>query len=60
MVSVRDKVWKQITENDVKFVKLWFTDILGFLKSFSIPVEELEKALDLLTELAIERVRPGG
>jgi len=33
-------------EHDVKFVRLWFTDILGFLKSFAIPVEELETALE--------------
>ena len=41
-----EKLWEQIKDNDVKFIKLWFTDILGFLKSFSIPVEELEKALE--------------
>lgn len=40
------QLWEQVKDNDVKFIKLWFTDILGFLKSFSIPVEELEKALD--------------
>ena len=28
----------------VRFVRLWFTDVLGFLKSFAIPAEELEKA----------------
>jgi glutamine synthetase len=33
-------------ENDVKFIRLWFTDIVGALKSFAITVEELEKALD--------------
>jgi glutamine synthetase len=33
-------------KNDVKFIRLWFTDILGFLKSFAITVEELENALD--------------
>jgi glutamine synthetase len=38
------KVLKMIEENDVKFIKLWFTDILGFLKSFSVPKEEIEKA----------------
>ena len=38
------KVMKMIKENDVKFIKLWFTDILGFLKSFSVPKEEIEKA----------------
>src|SRR2546430_10413610 len=33
-------------ESGVRFVRLWFTDVLGFLKSFAIPVEELEKAFD--------------
>jgi glutamine synthetase len=33
-------------ENKVKFIRLWFTDIVGALKSFAITVEELEKALD--------------
>src|SRR4030067_2753307 len=39
-------VMKKIEENDIKFIKLWFTDILGFLKSFSVPKEELEKAFN--------------
>ena len=30
---------------DVKFIRLWFTDILGILKSVAITVEELEHAL---------------
>ena len=46
MASTREQIWEQIKEYDVKFVKLWFTDILGFLKSFSVPVEELGKAMD--------------
>jgi glutamine synthetase len=33
-------------DRDVKFIRLWFTDILGSLKSFAITVEELEEALD--------------
>jgi len=46
MASLREQVAKQIADYDVKFVKLWFTDILGFLKSFTIPVEEMDKAVD--------------
>jgi glutamine synthetase len=42
----RDYVLKMAKEHDVKFVRLWFTDILGMLKSFAITVEELETALD--------------
>ncbi|GAB6183862.1 type I glutamate--ammonia ligase [Thermodesulfovibrio hydrogeniphilus] len=37
-------VLKLVKELNVKFVRLWFTDILGQLKSFAIPVEELEVA----------------
>ncbi|MGD9393655.1 MAG: glutamine synthetase family protein [Dehalococcoidia bacterium] len=42
----RDYVLKMAKEHDVKFIRLWFTDILGMLKSFAITVEELETALD--------------
>ena len=33
-------------ELDVKFIRLWFTDILGTLKGFAITVDELEEVLD--------------
>ncbi|MFW6156359.1 MAG: glutamine synthetase family protein [Armatimonadota bacterium] len=36
---------KQAHEKNVKFVRLWFTDVLGFLKSFAITVENLEDAI---------------
>ena len=39
-------VLQQCRDLDVKFIRLWFTDILGALKSFAITVEELEGALD--------------
>jgi glutamine synthetase len=38
-------VLNKAKENDVKFIRLWFTDILGFLKSFAVTVEELELSL---------------
>lgn len=37
-------VLKLVKEMNIKFVRLWFTDILGQLKSFAVPVEELEVA----------------
>ena len=40
-------VLKTAKEHDVKFIRLWFTDILGFLKSFAITVQELETALEM-------------
>ena len=36
---------REARENDVKFIRLWFTDILGKIKGFAITVEELENAL---------------
>ncbi|MCJ7425620.1 MAG: glutamine synthetase family protein [Dehalococcoidales bacterium] len=42
----KDYVLKMVKEHDVKFIWLWFTDILGMLKSFAITVEELETAME--------------
>jgi glutamine synthetase len=42
----RDYVLTTCRDHDVKFIRLWFTDILGSLKSFAITVEELEDALE--------------
>jgi glutamine synthetase len=39
-------VIKQCKEHDVRFIRIWFTDVLGMLKSFAINVEELEVALE--------------
>ncbi|MCL0065373.1 glutamine synthetase family protein [Dehalococcoidia bacterium] len=44
--EAKDNVLKMAREHDVKFIRMWFTDILGFLKSFSIMVEELETAMN--------------
>jgi len=44
--KAKEHVLKTAKEHNVKFIRLWFTDILGFLKSFSITVEELENALE--------------
>ena len=39
-------VLAEVQERKVPFVQLWFTDLLGNLKSIEIPSSELEKALD--------------
>ena len=41
----REFVLRSARENDVKFIRLWFTDILGNLKGFAITVEDLEDAI---------------
>src|SRR5689334_8682321 len=35
-----------VKERGVRFIRLWFTDVLGQLKSFSINAAELEDALE--------------
>ncbi len=41
----KEFVLKLAHNNNVKFIRLWFTDILGFLKSYAITIDELEDAL---------------
>ena len=41
----KEYVMNMAKEHDVKFIRLWFTDILGMLKSFAITAEELDNAL---------------
>lgn len=48
MEKARDRkdVMELVKKHDVKFVRLWFSDIHGMLKSFALPVEELDYAFD--------------
>src|SRR6187551_3424151 len=39
-------VAKIVKDRDVRFIRLWFTDVLGRLKSFSINSSELEDAFE--------------
>jgi len=42
----KEYILKMAKEQNVKFIELWFTDILGQLKSFAIPFSELERTLE--------------
>jgi len=44
--ELKEHILNMSKEHDVKFIRMWFTDILGLLKSFAITVEELEGALE--------------
>lgn len=46
MNYTKEDVLREAYEKGVKFMRLQFTDIFGVLKNVSIPVEQLEKALD--------------
>lgn len=42
----RDFVMKTIKNRDVHFVRFWFTDVLGKMKSFAVSTNEVENALE--------------
>ena len=41
-----EDVIKAVADHDVRFIRLWFTDVLGQLKSFSINASELDDAFE--------------
>ena len=46
MRSQQEYVLRTVEERAIRFVQLWFTDVLGTPKTFSITPAELENALD--------------
>ncbi len=46
MGKQEDFVLRALEERDVRFVRLWFTDVLGSLKSVAVAPAELENAFD--------------
>ncbi|HKX25980.1 MAG TPA: glutamine synthetase beta-grasp domain-containing protein, partial [Actinomycetota bacterium] len=44
MTPEAEFVLRTVEERGIKFIRLWFTDVLGFLKSFAITPAELETA----------------
>ena len=43
---INQYVAKQIEERDIRFIRLWFTDLLGNLKSFAITPSDVDMALE--------------
>ena len=46
MERQQEFVLRTLEERDIRFVRLWFTDVLGTLKSVSVAPAELEAAFD--------------
>ena len=46
MRSQEEYVLRTVEERGIRFVQLWFTDVLGTPKTFTITPAELENALD--------------
>ncbi len=44
--EAREFVLRSANQQDVRFIRLWFTDILGTVKGFAITVDELEHVLN--------------
>ena len=44
--ALKAEVLRQVRDGNVRFIRLWFTDLLGHLKSFAITPDELEGALE--------------
>tara|TARA_B100000745_G_scaffold233014_1_gene156817 strand:+ start:81 stop:1418 length:1338 start_codon:yes stop_codon:yes gene_type:complete len=42
----KEYVLRTARDNDVEFIRLWFTDILGQLKGFALNVDDLEDAIE--------------
>ncbi len=46
MPKQEEYVLRTVEERGIRFIRLWFTDVLGFLKSFAITPAELETAFE--------------
>ncbi|MFT4186449.1 MAG: type I glutamate--ammonia ligase [Micrococcaceae bacterium] len=46
MNSQQEYVLRTIAERDIKFIRLWFTDVVGSLKSVAISPAEVEEAFE--------------
>ncbi|AGF72987.1 glutamine synthetase family protein [Corynebacterium halotolerans] len=46
MNSQQEFVLRAVEEHDIRFIRLWFTDILGYLKSVMMSPSELEGAFE--------------
>ena len=44
--DAKEFVLSSANQQDVKFIRLWFTDILGSVKGFAITIDELEHVLN--------------
>ncbi|WP_292387405.1 type I glutamate--ammonia ligase [Methanosarcina sp. UBA5] len=44
--TTKEDVLEAVVERDVKFIRTQFTDTLGIIKSWAIPVEQLEEAFE--------------
>jgi glutamine synthetase len=44
--EAKDAILKKVKDEDVRFIEMQFSDIIGIVKSVSIPVTKLDRAMD--------------
>ena len=44
--KTKAEILKLVKKSNVRYIRLWFTDVLGFLKGFTITINELPRALE--------------
>ena len=45
-VHTQESIIKAVRDNGVRFINLQFTDIMGNVKTITVPVSQLENAMD--------------
>ena len=56
----KESILADAKKNNVRFIRLMFTDILGTIKNVEIPLSQLEKALDSISSVVFaEEVSSG-
>ena len=45
-MTTKEEIARRVAEEGIEFISMQFTDIVGLVKSVTIPVQELETALD--------------
>ncbi len=50
-------VLRTVEERDIRFIRLWFTDVLGVLKSVAVAPAELEQAFTEASASTVPRSR---
>jgi len=45
-LNTKEEVLKYVKDNDITSIRLWFTDILGFVKKFEVTPAEIEGAFE--------------
>jgi glutamine synthetase len=44
-MTIKEKILSAVKENNIRFIDLWFTDILGIIKSVTVPASKLESVI---------------